>query len=122
MQKWLFLVTEFSRKTGDYGSLSLTDLKVLALTYMLEAQQVGTDHLSENPTIRATVEISKPYKFTASQEVDADGKKKEPAVQLVGFVHPKDDENDEEVEDEDTNSRVRDFDFVSRQDMLVMLW
>jgi RNA-binding protein NOB1 len=95
------LVTEFSRKTGDYGSLSLTDLKVLALTYMLEVQHVGTAHLSENPTIRATVEITKPYKpSTTSDVVDADGKKKEDAAtQMVGFVVPKHDEEDEEMDE-----------------------
>ena len=97
-----FPVTEFSRKTGDYGSLSLTDLKVLALTYMLEAQHVGTDHLSENPTIRSTVEITKPRKISTTQEVDVDGKKKEDATaaaHMVGFVVPKHDEEDEEMDE-----------------------
>ena len=32
------LVSAFSKKTGDYGVLSPTDLKVLALTYELECQ------------------------------------------------------------------------------------
>ena len=32
------LVSTFSKKTGDYGVLSPTDLKVLALTYELECQ------------------------------------------------------------------------------------
>ena len=102
-----FSVTEFSRKTGDYGSLSLTDLKVLALTYMLEAKHVGTDHLSENPTIRSTVEITKPHKISTTQEVDADGKKKEDASaaasHMVGFVVPKHDEEDEEMDDSNVN-------------------
>lgn len=119
----IFLVTEFSRKTGDYGSLSLTDLKVLALTYMLEAQHVGTDHLSENPTIRATVEFSKPHK-KASKEVDADGQKTEPTVQLVGFVHPKDDDENEDIEDEeDTNSQVRHVNLVlSNKQLSRLFW
>ena len=32
------LVSAFSKKTGDYGVLSPTDVKVLALTYELECQ------------------------------------------------------------------------------------
>lgn len=31
-------MSAFSKKTGDYGVLSSTDLKVLALTYELECQ------------------------------------------------------------------------------------
>lgn len=43
------IMTEFSKLTGDYPSLSAVDIKVLALTYMLEKEHVGTDHLSEKP-------------------------------------------------------------------------
>ncbi|RLU18449.1 hypothetical protein DMN91_008806 [Ooceraea biroi] len=45
-------VTEFSKKTGDYMSLSATDIKVIALTYQLEKEKVGTEHLKDAPTIR----------------------------------------------------------------------
>jgi RNA-binding protein NOB1 len=103
-----FAVIEFSRKTGDYGSLSVTDLKVLALTYMLEVQHVGVSHLSTEPTIRPTVEITKPQKL--SQEVNADGSKAEvPGHQrIVGFVHPKhDDDEDGEEDDDDEASDAR---------------
>uniref|UniRef100_A0A671LN08 RNA-binding protein NOB1 n=1 Tax=Sinocyclocheilus anshuiensis TaxID=1608454 RepID=A0A671LN08_9TELE len=42
-------VTEFAKKTGDYPSLSATDIKVLALTYQLETENVGgTEHLKKN--------------------------------------------------------------------------
>jgi hypothetical protein len=44
-------VTEFSKKTGDYPSLSATDIKVIALTYQLEKEKVGTDHLKKEPQI-----------------------------------------------------------------------
>ncbi|XP_059488510.1 RNA-binding protein NOB1 isoform X2 [Neocloeon triangulifer] len=44
-------VTEFSKKTGDYPSLSATDIRVLALAYEFEKQLVGTDHLKAEPTI-----------------------------------------------------------------------
>ncbi|KAG7473528.1 hypothetical protein MATL_G00096790 [Megalops atlanticus] len=48
-------VTEFSKKTGDYPSLSATDIKVLALTYQLEAENVGTGHLKKEPEIKVNI-------------------------------------------------------------------
>nr|XP_045583783.1 RNA-binding protein NOB1-like isoform X1 [Procambarus clarkii] len=43
-------VNEFSKKTGDYASLSLADVKVLALTYELEVEtRGGSDHLRSEP-------------------------------------------------------------------------
>ncbi|KAG5329018.1 NOB1 protein, partial [Acromyrmex heyeri] len=51
-------VTEFSKKSGDYISLSATDLKVIALTYQLEKEKVGSAHLKEIPTIRIIKSIT----------------------------------------------------------------
>ncbi|XP_040015434.1 RNA-binding protein NOB1 [Xiphias gladius] len=48
-------VTEFSKKTGDYPSLSATDIKVLALTYQLELEHVGSQHLRREPEIKVNV-------------------------------------------------------------------
>jgi hypothetical protein len=48
-------VTEFSKKTGDYPSLSATDIKVMALAYQLEKERVGTDHLKKEPQINRIV-------------------------------------------------------------------
>ncbi|XP_062327918.1 RNA-binding protein NOB1 [Osmerus eperlanus] len=45
-------VTEFSKKTGDYPSLSATDIKVLALTYQLELENVGSGHLKKEPDVK----------------------------------------------------------------------
>lgn len=45
-------VTEFSKKTGDYPSLSATDIKVLALTYQLELEHVGSRHLKKEPEVK----------------------------------------------------------------------
>ncbi len=46
-------VVAFSKKTGDFRSLSLVDLKVLALTYMLERESRGVTHLRTEPmTVR----------------------------------------------------------------------
>lgn len=42
-------VTEFSKKTGDFPSLSPADLQVLALTYELQAETGGVAHLRAEP-------------------------------------------------------------------------
>ncbi|XP_006860265.1 PREDICTED: RNA-binding protein NOB1 [Chrysochloris asiatica] len=47
--EYIRLVTDFSKKTGDYPSLSATDIQVLALTYQLEAEFVGVSHLKQEP-------------------------------------------------------------------------
>ena len=46
---FLSLVTDFSKKTGDYRSLSAVDIRVLALVYELEKEHVGTQHVKELP-------------------------------------------------------------------------
>ncbi|CAG5059081.1 unnamed protein product [Parnassius apollo] len=51
-------ITEFSKKTGDYTSLSATDIKVLALTYQIEKEKVGTEHLKSEPTVQKTIKVS----------------------------------------------------------------
>ena len=45
----IILVMQFAKKTGDYTSLSITDIKVLALTLQLEWEKVGRDHLRSEP-------------------------------------------------------------------------
>ncbi|XP_039114876.1 20S-pre-rRNA D-site endonuclease nob1 [Dioscorea cayenensis subsp. rotundata] len=42
-------VVKFARETGDLQTLSDVDLKLIALTYMLESQIHGTHHLRESP-------------------------------------------------------------------------
>jgi len=44
-------VIAFSRKTGDYPSLSRVDLQVLALTLTLERERRGTEHLRKDPLV-----------------------------------------------------------------------
>ncbi|KAG7197067.1 hypothetical protein KM043_015655 [Ampulex compressa] len=51
-------VTDFAKKTGDYTSLSATDIKVIALTYQLEKEKVGIAHLKEAPTMAQTMDAS----------------------------------------------------------------
>ncbi|CAD0202067.1 unnamed protein product [Chrysodeixis includens] len=62
-------ITEFSKKTGDYRSLSATDIKVMALTYQLEKEKVGTDHLKTEPTTQKFVKVTGlPSQDTTSNE------------------------------------------------------
>ncbi|CAI5646374.1 unnamed protein product [Oreochromis niloticus] len=49
-------VTEFSKKTGDYPSLSATDIKVLALTYQLELENVGSQHLRKELEVKVNIQ------------------------------------------------------------------
>src|SRR5690242_11124879 len=42
-------VVDFAKQTGDYRSLSATDLKVLALVYMLEREENGIEHIRTEP-------------------------------------------------------------------------
>lgn len=51
-------VTEFAKKTGDYTSLSATDIKVMALTYQLEKEIVGTEHLKNEPSVQKTIKVT----------------------------------------------------------------
>ncbi|EEY60575.1 RNA-binding protein NOB1 [Phytophthora infestans T30-4] len=48
-------VVNFSRKTGDFTYLSLTDLRVMALSYQLEVEANGADHLRTSPKLSQTV-------------------------------------------------------------------
>lgn len=48
-------VVEFSKKTGDFVSLSPVDLRVLALAYQLEKENVGTEHIRHEPVRKVEV-------------------------------------------------------------------
>uniref|UniRef100_T2M3I8 RNA-binding protein NOB1 n=1 Tax=Hydra vulgaris TaxID=6087 RepID=T2M3I8_HYDVU len=51
----LKFVSEFSKKTGDFKSLSAVDLRVIALTYQLEKEFCGVDHIRSEPTKKCVV-------------------------------------------------------------------
>ncbi|CAK1542370.1 unnamed protein product [Leptosia nina] len=61
-------ITEFSKKTGDYRSLSATDIKVMALTYQLEKDIIGTEHLKYEPTMQKTVKVTGLSGYVNSQD------------------------------------------------------
>ena len=50
------IVNEFSKKTGDFPSLSATDVSIIALTYQLEKEKNGTEHLNDAPLYKTTIE------------------------------------------------------------------
>jgi rRNA maturation endonuclease Nob1 len=52
-------VCRFAKLTGDFGFLSLTDLKVLALAYMLERQESGDNHLRSKPKVMRAMPVAK---------------------------------------------------------------
>ncbi|XP_048371750.1 RNA-binding protein NOB1 isoform X1 [Sphaerodactylus townsendi] len=67
-------MTEFSKQTGDYPSLSAADLQVLALTYQLHVEHVGAAHLRTEPLRQVTLS-------TTNQHPEA-------PVHLAGFYLP----------------------------------
>ena len=89
----LFTVTDFSKKSGDFGALSATDIRVLALTYMMEANVNGTDHLKEAPTIKRTTEFYKP-----SQDVSQTD---HTSSKMPGFYMPSGESDDESADEEE---------------------
>ncbi|KAG0168069.1 Nin1 binding protein [Apophysomyces sp. BC1015] len=72
-------VVEFSKKTGDYASLSIPDLKVLALTHMLEVKKNGSENIRKEPanprpTALPTAPPPAPRRrIVQTPEVDEDG-------------------------------------------------
>ncbi|XP_011261678.2 RNA-binding protein NOB1 [Camponotus floridanus] len=86
-------VTEFSKKSGDYTSLSATDIKVIALTYQLEKEKVGTAHLKDAPTIRT---------IAPTEDKQNGDDLKLP----IGFYMPKKTEKTELDEDNDTEASM----------------
>lgn len=79
-------VLEFSKKTGDFASLSVVDIQIIALTYQLEKENVGTNHLHTEPMNKVT------------------GKPCFADTQLSGFYYPKKENNHSENKSSDISS------------------
>ncbi|CAG8839955.1 5707_t:CDS:2, partial [Gigaspora margarita] len=62
-------VVNFSKKTGDYTSLSAIDLRVMALTYMLEVQVNGTKRLRKEP-VKSLTQFGGNNKNLKKAEID----------------------------------------------------
>lgn len=86
---------EFSKKTGDYASLSGIDIKVIALTYELEIEHVGSDHLRKEPLVSKIIASkNKPEEFQNKN--------------LAGFYNPKNSKDDCEKEKDHQNENIKD--------------
>lgn len=69
----LQFVTRFAKKTGDFSSLSKTDLKVIALAVCMERQSKGNiEHLKTAPSSIKIVS-NVPAKQSAGKKADAFG-------------------------------------------------
>lgn len=85
-------VIEFAKKTGDYLSLSSADIKVIALTYQLEKELIGTAHLRDVPIVAKTI---------ASKQKPVELLDQNP---LVGFYNPP--SSQEDLEEKGRQNRL----------------
>ncbi|CAG8438264.1 581_t:CDS:2 [Ambispora leptoticha] len=60
-------VINFSKKSGDFSSLSVVDIKVLALTYMLEVEANGTTRIRKEPICASFLSLAKMIQPGVSQ-------------------------------------------------------
>uniref|UniRef100_A0A1B0CBB9 RNA-binding protein NOB1 n=2 Tax=Lutzomyia longipalpis TaxID=7200 RepID=A0A1B0CBB9_LUTLO len=88
-------VQDFSRKTGDYASLSAVDMKVVALTYQLEKEHVGTEHLRKEPLASKTM-IKKPTNDDLLN------------CKMMGFYRPKEKSTDTDEQLKDQSEALQD--------------
>ncbi|XP_023302247.2 RNA-binding protein NOB1 [Lucilia cuprina] len=99
---------EFSKKTGDYASLSGIDIKVIALTYELEADTVGTAHLRTEPVVgKIVASKEKPEEFQDNTKL--------PGWYNKGHMDSEESEDDDE-EDYDQGEQEDDKDLDEEKD------
>ncbi len=113
-------MTEFSKKTGDYPSLSATDLRVLALTYALERSSHGgsAEHLRTEPqSPRPNISFYHPGQNKKKEE-GGGGSEEAKVDKLPGFYMPEGEEEDEGEESSDEVGRVR---AISRAVLLTLV-
>ncbi|KAH8419736.1 hypothetical protein KR009_001988 [Drosophila setifemur] len=97
---------EFAKKTGDYASLSGIDLKVISLTYELEADTLGTDHLRTEPVMAQTIAS----KEKPEELVDVSNKR------MVGWYMPEGEEEETDEEEEDVQEEEEEEDEDPEED------
>lgn len=103
-------VTDFSKKTGDYPSLSSVDLSILGLTHFLEREVIGgVDHLKTEPKSNWPLINPKHGEVTVVGGVEAGAPEAAPQP-----ASPKDDNNDEghETEEEMDNDFLKKVDNI----------
>jgi len=122
----LQVVTEFSKKTGDYKSLSAVDLRVLALTYQLEKEfgdpsSINTVHerkpaVVEKRNIRSDKEISGFYVESRKQKDENDEKEVSdtPVSEETADVEMETKENP--IDEQPAAENMKDSDMTSPED------
>ena len=99
-------VMQFAKETGDLASLSKTDLRVLALTWMLEKQANGVNHLRSKPVVTKVKTAKKILEIIPNLETE----------QVEIKSDENDDANDNSNDDENNNSNNDDgFTLVVRK-------
>lgn len=103
-------VVDFAKKTGDFPTLSKTDMKVLALAYMLEVEAKGSaDHLRTTPVTAeikptpASTEIYLPRTTAEGEEKTSSADSETPSssgAQIAVSTDEKKIEKDEQVEED----------------------
>lgn len=104
-------VVEFSKKTGDFPTLSKVDLKVLALAYMLEVEVKGSaTHLRTDPITAeikaapASTEVYLPRAESSSDTATKESAPSAPTTSAASAATPESDENvateEDSVEDD----------------------
>ncbi|KAF4036366.1 Nin one binding (NOB1) Zn-ribbon like [Phytophthora infestans] len=105
-------VVNFSRKTGDFTYLSLTDLRVMALSYQLEVEANGADHLRTSPKLSQTVTRAANGKIVGGSQTNIPCKYFGTAMGCCkygddcSFVHEEKTESEEPTEDEEAEEPV----------------
>ncbi|KFB50804.1 hypothetical protein ZHAS_00018856 [Anopheles sinensis] len=94
-------VIAFAKKTGDFATLSLVDLEVIALTYELEARYVGVGHLRTEP--KPAIMLTEPNDSLALMDT----------AETAGFFKPKQanlEEPDNEAAQDEEDPSDREYD------------
>lgn len=96
-QESMRIISEFAKKTGDFATLSLTDLTVLALTYQFEKEKVGISHLRNEPLVAQTV-------FSANKPTEMKDQ-----FAIAGFYNPNKPKKDPSEEDKELSDEFEEI-------------
>lgn len=94
----LKIISDFAKKTGDFATLSLTDLTVLALTYQLEKEKVGISHLRNEPLVSQTV-------FSANKPAEMKDQ-----FAIAGFYNPNKPKEGNNQDEHDSSDELEEID------------
>ncbi|KAI9593618.1 Nin one binding Zn-ribbon like-domain-containing protein [Syncephalis fuscata] len=84
----MYAIINFSKLTGDFAALSMTDIKVMALAYTLEKERNGVAHLKTTPESRTAMANTKnPIIYSSGKRLNTPqnmmAKKTQPATKTT---------------------------------------